>query len=115
MTSHAHLPLQNSPDLRDLMNPAGSESSSCFFVMIMNPQSEGYMELKSADPADQPYIDPKAFSHPYDRRVAIEGIRTVFDITNHPSFAKDTTAPVDAPKSTSEEDILVRHLLICAR
>ena len=46
-----------------------------FVIAFMNPLSVGSVTLRSANPADPPLIDPKAFDHPFDRRVAIESMR----------------------------------------
>jgi hypothetical protein len=56
-------------------------------------------------------MNPNLFSHAFDHRVAIEATRQALEIMESPGFAKDTIGVVDAPKSKSDEDILVR---ICA-
>jgi hypothetical protein len=52
-------------------------------------------------------MNPNLLSHPFDRRVAIEGTRQALEIMESPAIARDTVGIVDAPKSESDEDILV--------
>jgi choline dehydrogenase-like flavoprotein len=76
-------------------------------TFVMNPQSYGEVILNSADPTDAPIIDPKLMSHPYDRRVMIEGMRSLMEFLEAPTFKKTTIKPVGWPKSKSDEDIWV--------
>lgn len=74
-----------------------------------DPQSEGEVTLNSANPTDVPRVDPKLLSHPYDRRVMIETMRSMMDYLEAPVFKKNTVKMIGCPKSRSEEDIWVRH------
>lgn len=76
--------------------------------MVMNPQSVGEITLRSSNPSDPPKIDPKLLSHPFDRRVAIEGMRQTMKFLNAPVFKKTTVKLIGCPKSQSDEDIWVR-------
>jgi choline dehydrogenase-like flavoprotein len=73
---------------------------------LYNSQARGEATLQSADPNMPLKFDPKVLSHPFDRRSAIETLRSAMRISEHPSFAKDTVATIAAPKSMSDEDIL---------
>lgn len=73
----------------------------------MTPQSYGEVTLKSSNPMDAPKIDPKLLSHPFDRRVAIEGMRTLLNLLEAPSLAKNTVKMIGAPKGRSDEAIWV--------
>lgn len=77
-------------------------------AFVMNPQSHGEVTLTSADPADLPAIDPRLLSHPFDRRVAIEGYRQMLRFLESPVFAKNAVRMVGCAKGTSDEDIWVR-------
>lgn len=46
-----------------------------FVIAFMNELSTGSVTLRSANPSDSPVIDPQFFSHPFDRRVAIETMK----------------------------------------
>ena len=72
----------------------------------MLPQSHGTVTLASADPKDAPVCDPNLFSHPFDRRNAIEACRITYDILTSPLLAEDTESIFNAPKSMSDEDII---------
>lgn len=74
----------------------------------LDPQSEGEVTLNSSNPSDAPKVDPKLLSHPYDRRVMIEAMRSMMDYLEAPVFKKNTVKMIGCPKSRSEEDIWVR-------
>ena len=76
-------------------------------VFAMNPQSTGSVQLHSKDPKDQLLIDPQLLSHPFDRRAAIEAMRTTLEMIEMPSLKNDTIKLVGGPKSSSDEDVLV--------
>jgi hypothetical protein len=56
-------------------------------------------------------MNPNLFSHPFDRRVAIEATRQVLEMMESPAFSRDTVGIINAPKSKSDEDILVCLLI----
>ncbi|RDW71960.1 hypothetical protein BP5796_07994 [Coleophoma crateriformis] len=72
----------------------------------MNPQSYGEVTLASANPADLPLVDPRLLSHPFDRRAAIEALRSTMDLLEAPVFARETIKMIGCPKSRSDEDCL---------
>lgn len=74
-------------------------------VFMMNQQSKGEVRLNSSDPNEPLLFDPKALSHPFDRRACIDAYRELLHVTRHPAFAKDTAGTLLAPKSDSDEDI----------
>lgn len=65
------------------------------------------MTLNSASPSDVPRVDPKLLSHPFDRRVMIETMRSMMDYLEAPVFKKNTVKMIGCPKSRSEDDIWV--------
>lgn len=80
-------------------------SYMAILVFVMNQETKGEVRLNSSDPDVPLLFDPKALSHPFDRRVCIESYREVLNATRNPAFAKDTTGTLLAPKSDSDEDI----------
>ncbi|KFY02882.1 hypothetical protein O988_01833 [Pseudogymnoascus sp. VKM F-3808] len=86
--------------------PAEHLNYATFSGFLYNSQARGEVTLQSADPNVPLKFDPKILSHPFDRRSAIETLRSIMKISEHPSFAKDTLATIAAPKSMSDEDIL---------
>jgi choline dehydrogenase-like flavoprotein len=74
--------------------------------LIMNPQSRGTVTLRSSDPTAAPIIDPKFLSHPFDRRVMIEGLRETRRILSAPVFAANTVEKL-GPEDDSDDAIWV--------
>ena len=87
-------------------DPPGSPALASMGVGLMNAQSTGEVTLQSSDYRQPLLYDPKCFSHPFDRRVAIEATRAVLEVAESPAFAKDTVGVLKVPKSKSDEDIL---------
>lgn len=71
----------------------------------MNAESKGSITLASSDPSAPPNIDVNYISHPYDRRVAIEGLRELIAYSRMPAFAKITEKMIEGPEGDSEEEI----------
>jgi choline dehydrogenase-like flavoprotein len=70
----------------------------------MNPQSRGTITLRSSNPSDSPLIDPKFLTHPFDRRVLIEGMREMIRIFSAPVYASRTLRKL-GPKDDSDDSI----------
>ena len=71
----------------------------------LNPESRGWIGLRSADPADAPMIQPNYLQRDADCRTTIAGIRMVRDVIGQPAFAAyrgRELAPGDAVKSDGE-------------
>ena len=98
--------LLNGASAEYFIDPDNTPAMTTIFSFVLNGQSRGSVTLQSADPKVPLLFDPNYFSHPYDRRVAIESVREVLKMINHPAFQKDTVDVMLAPKSDSEEDIL---------
>jgi choline dehydrogenase-like flavoprotein len=79
---------------------------NALFIFLMNEQSRGEVRLQSSNPGEPLLFDPKFFSHPFDRRAAIEILRSLLAFTTQPAYADDTIAAIHAPKSDSDEDLL---------
>lgn len=55
-------------------------------VWQMRPESRGYVEARSADPRDQPAINPNYMAEERDRRTVIAGLRMARDWFNAPAL-----------------------------
>jgi choline dehydrogenase-like flavoprotein len=64
-----------------LKNP-GLTLNSAF----LRPRSRGTVRLQSANPADAPLIDPNYWSDPYDRRMALAGLKMAREILQQPAL-----------------------------
>lgn len=95
----------NCPVFDHFMDPANAVAATSIFVVVQNPQSEGTVTLQSSDPKTPLLFDPKFFSHPFDRRVAIEATREILATANSPAFRKDTVRDMHVPASNSDDDI----------
>lgn len=81
-------------------------SYMCMVALLMNEQSTGEVRLQSSNPEHPLLFDPKVLQHPFDQRAMVEIYKHVLELSQHPSFAKDTVSTVLAPASESDEDIL---------
>jgi hypothetical protein len=70
----------------------------------MNSQSAGCPTL-ICQPSDPSVIDWKFCSHPYDKRAAIEGLRSLIEFSSLPMFAAITERRIEGPSGSSDEEI----------
>ena len=71
----------------------------------LNPESRGWIGLRSADPADAPLIQPNYLESEADCRTTIAGIRMVRDVIAQSAFAAyrgQEVAPGEAVQSDAE-------------
>ncbi len=71
-------------------------------VFLHHAQSRGTAELQSADPNVPLHFNPRLLEHPFDRRMAIEALRSSLALAASPGFAKDTVATLAGPEPGSE-------------
>jgi choline dehydrogenase-like flavoprotein len=91
------------PAMSATANPEKSYIAQVVFGMV--PQSRGAVTLFSANPSDPPLCDPNYFSHPFDRKSIIDATRLSYAFLTCPTLAEHTIAPLQVPKSMSDEDI----------
>lgn len=90
----------------DGAKPADEHELATLYVALLNIESSGEVTLQSSNHKEQALFDPKMLSHPYDIRVAIEGLREAMAFVDSPAFKQHASEAVEAPKSTSDEDLL---------
>ncbi|KIW00229.1 uncharacterized protein PV09_08267 [Verruconis gallopava] len=73
--------------------------------ILDNAQSHGTLTLKSADPNEAPIIDPKFATHPFDRKVLIDGIRQTIRLLQAPIYAKNTIEVLGPDPNADDEEI----------
>ena len=84
----------------------GMSCHSC----LLRPKSRGEVTLKSADPFDDPSIDPKFLSHPDDMQDMIDGYKKMMEVLNTEPFSKyikdHTQTPIDINNDKEIEQAL---------
>jgi len=55
-------------------------------LLLARPKSVGEVRLASPDTHDDPLIDPRYFSHPYDMETLIKGTQIALDVMNDPAL-----------------------------
>lgn len=76
-------------------------------VCALYPKSRGEIRLKSADPAEPAYIDPKYLSHPDDKKIMVDGVRKARKILAASVFEQYHSREIGpGPKAQSDEEIL---------
>ncbi len=73
---------------------------------FLRPRSRGSVRLASADPAAAPLIDPNYWADPYDRAVALDGLRMGREIMHQKALEPFILAErLPGPDVKSEEDL----------
>jgi len=73
---------------------------------LLRPKSRGEVTLQSADPKDDPKIDPKFLSHPDDMRDMVAGYKKMMKVMNKEPLSKYTSGHVQRPVDLdNDEDI----------
>jgi choline dehydrogenase-like flavoprotein len=73
---------------------------------FLRPRSRGSVRLASADPAAAPLIDPNYWDDPYDRAVALDGLRMGREIMRQKALEPFVMAErLPGPDVTSEADL----------
>ena len=73
---------------------------------FLRPRSRGSVRLASADPAAAPLIDPNYWADPYDRAVALDGLRMGREIMRQKALEPFVLAErLPGPGVVSEEDL----------
>ena len=78
-------------------------------VCNLQPQSRGFVRLRSVDPADKPVIKPNYLSTDADRRVAADSIRVARKIASQPALAR--YRPVEylpGPSVGNDDEALIK-------
>ncbi len=76
-------------------------------VWQMRPESRGYVEARSADPREQPAINPAYLSEDRDRRTVIAGLRTVRTWFNSPALKRYLVAEnMPGPDVQTDDEFL---------
>ena len=66
--------------------PSGSGCTLNSYTL--RPKSRGSVTLRSANPEDNPIVDPNFIADPYDLKTSAEGVKISREIMNQPAFTK---------------------------
>jgi len=83
---------------------------------FLRPRSAGSVSLRSADPQDEPIIDPNYHADPYDRGMSLKSIRAAREILakeDMARFIKVERLPGPAARTDSELAAYVRQYACC--
>lgn len=73
-------------------------------IWQMRPESRGYVEARTADPRDQPAINPNYLAEDRDRRTIIAGMRTVRAWFNAPALKQYLVAETLPGRDVNADD-----------
>jgi choline dehydrogenase len=127
-TCHAQVrtrPELERPDVQIFFNPARLDSKPWFplisppqedqinaIMILLHPDSRGWMELRSADPADKPKIFLNLFAERSDVETLIRGLkvaRKVFETEPLASLVAEEVAPGKAAQSDAELEAYLKQ------
>ncbi|MET9325354.1 GMC family oxidoreductase N-terminal domain-containing protein [Tsukamurella sp. NPDC003166] len=77
---------------------------------LIYPQSRGELRLNSANPLEQPSIDPGYLSDPQDTEVLMEGIGMIREVMRHPSVSPMVTEEFTPGAAFMDDAALRREL-----
>jgi choline dehydrogenase len=83
---------------------------------FLRPKSRGTVKLKSADPTDEPLIDPNYLDDPYDRSMALKSVRIIREVLAQNAIARFIRAErLPGAQARSDDDIMayVRQYACC--
>ena len=72
-------------------------------VCLLRPKSRGEVTLNSADPLDDPLIDPKFLSHPDDVKDLVAGYKKMMSILNKDPVGKYTSSHTQRPINLNDD------------
>lgn len=73
-------------------------------IWQMRPESRGFVEARTADPRDQPVINPNYLAEDRDRRTIIAGMRTVREWFNAPALKQFLVAETLPGRDVQTDD-----------
>jgi choline dehydrogenase-like flavoprotein len=105
---------ESAHDQQALFNPSAAGAYITLTAHIARPYSRGHVHIRSADPLDQPCIDPCYLSHPLDREILARHFRYLQTIARTEPLASKLATngrtipdgiPVDLDLASAKEEI----------
>jgi choline dehydrogenase len=82
---------------------------------LVRPESRGRLELRSADPADPPRIDPNYLAERRDLSVLVEGVRRVREIAAEPPLDDYRGREVYPGADATDDEAIAEHVAATAQ
>lgn len=79
-------------------------------VVLIRPQSKGYVGLKSADPLANPLIQPNLLSEPADLDLLVAALRKSIEVADTPAMRQFCPAGVHFPNQWDSDELLRTHI-----
>jgi choline dehydrogenase len=104
------------PEIQYAVYPAeaGSEpdngSMLAIISIVLRPHSRGEITLRSADPFDDPIMDPRYFSDPRDLDTLVEGVRRAREIMAAPALDAYRGATIQPDEAIQTDEGLAEYV-----
>lgn len=83
---------------------------------FLRPRSIGSVKLRSANPGDEPLVDPNYLSDPYDRAMALKSVRIIREVLAQSEIAKFIKVErLPGPAARTDDEIMsyIRQYACC--
>ncbi len=78
--------------------------------ILLNPESSGYVALKSADASDAPVIQPNFFQSLDDKEILLKGLKKAMEVIDAGAFRPYSPKGLHHPVRNATDDELAEHL-----
>ena len=82
----------------------------CILVILLHPESKGFVGLHDRNPLNAPMIQPNIFSSEIDRFKLLQGLKKAMAVADDHCFRKYSPAGVNHPKRNSTDEELTQHM-----
>lgn len=94
---------------RDLLKVFDDTYGVTITTVLVKPKSRGYVELRSADPADMPLVSPHLLQHPDDMQMMVEGQRFFRDVLLSGPLGKRIEKVIAPPGPDLGDEVMAEH------
>ncbi|MGN8119852.1 GMC family oxidoreductase [Labrys sp. 22185] len=97
-----HVPIVSEDGLR----PTGDRSGVTFELVVLQPESRGWVRLADGDPTSMPLINPNFVGHQADLKKAVDAVRAVRQVMGQESLAALIDQEIEpGPSTQSDKDL----------
>lgn len=79
-------------------------------VILLRPESRGYITLQSNNPLDTPVIEPQFFSDKRDLEVLLWALKKSMAVASDPAMKEYTPGPIHFPEGPYSDESLKAHI-----